>query len=599
MSEFLSTSELDFSQLKASLKTYLKNQSVFQDLDFEGSNLNVLLDVLAYNTYLNAYYLNVVGSESFLDSAKLRDTVSSHAKELNYVPRSKTSARAYVSLTATSSNPDIGQVIVPKYTKFTATGVTANSISSQFTFLTDDDVILNRISNTQFQANTYIYEGTIVREKFAVTDDPYQRFVISNKDVDTASIKVSVQTSNIDTSNAVYTKTDSLFGLSNTSTVYFVQSAYNDKYELLFGDNVFGKKPISPNIINVEYRVTNGELANGSRLFRIGTFTDSTLYPTTTTTLVNATAGADRETVESIKFNAPRHFQTQYRAVTAEDYKTLIKAKFNEISAVNAYGGETLPQPEYGRVYISAATTTGSYISETTKQAMLDYLKTRGPLSLDLRYIDPSFLDLIITTNVLYNTALTNLTNNQIRQLVYNSISSFNSANLLDFDKDFRFSKFVHAIDNSDRSIIGNSTDIMMVKTVVPFLSVSTSFIVDFKNSIQQDDIVESRPKTNLFTLYSSAFTYENSTSAYFGEDGGGKIIVYEDLSSGRNVLNDNVGTINYQTGLVSINDIIIDNYTGDGISFFAVPSAQDIFANRDTIMRVNLTRLNINVTAQ
>ena len=597
MSDFLSTNELDFNLLKENLRTFLRNQSIFQDIDFEASNMNVLLDVLAYNSYLNAYYLNVVGSESFIDSAKLRDTIASHAKELNYLPRSKTSARAEVTLTAISGDPSTSIVVVPKYTKFTATGTTSDTLQSQFTFLTNDDVLLRRISNTEFQANTFIYEGRIVKEKYLVNGNTYQKFILSNKDVDTASIKVDVQASSSDTTNSIYQKAESLYNIANTSNVFFIQPSYNDRYEILFGDGVFGRKPAAPNIVNIEYRVTSGEAANGCRLFIIGEFPNSAIFPVSVTTNVNAIAGADRESVDSIRFNAPRHFQSQLRAVTSEDYKTLIKQNFTELLAVNAYGGETLTSPEYGRVYISATAIGGTLISDSTKVSILEFLKTRGPLSLDVRYVDPIFVDLIVTTNVTYDPSLTNLTAGQIRQLVYSSIDSFNTNNLLDFDNDFRYSKFLQTIDRSDRSILSNKTDIILAKTIVPFLGVSTSFDVDFQNQIKKNTVPDIKSKTSTFTISSTSFIYQDR-AAFFGEDGKGTLIIYEDLGTVRNVLNFNAGTINYETGAITATDIQLDNYVGDGITFQAIPNNDDIFVNRDTVMRIDLSKLTINVAS-
>lgn len=594
MSDFLSTNELDFDTLKQNLKTFLKNQQIFQDLDFEGSNLNVLLDVLAYNTYLNAYYLNVVGNESFLDSTKLRDSAISHAKELGYIPKSRSSARALVQLTATTNDPTVGQIVVPRNTKFTATGTTEQSISQQFTFLTDDDTILRRISDTEFRANTFVYEGSIVTERYTVTGEPSQRFIISNRNVDTDSIRVSVQASQSDTTNNIFTKTETLFGLTNASPVYFLQAYPDERYEIIFGDGIFGKKLSAPNQVNVEYRVTNGIDSNGCRLFKIGTFTGSSAYPINVVTLENAAAGSDRETIDSIKFNAPRHFQAQQRAITTDDYKTLIKDTFNEVTAVNAYGGEELQTPQYGRVFISAATQTGSILSNTRKQEIIDFVKSRNSLSLEVEYIDPIFLDLLVNTTVLYRSSLTNKTINQIRDSVSNSISQYNSTNLLDFDKDFRYSKFVTAIDGSDNSIVSNDTEVLLVKSVTPILNRPTSFVIDFQNSIIEDDFNSSpRPETNIFSVYSSEFIY-NGIPSFFGEDGAGNMFIYQQLSTGRNILVPIVGSVNYQTGLVTIDTVVVDGFSGDGIRFFAVPRNKDIMVSFDTIIRIDLQNTNI-----
>ena len=236
-------------------------------------------------------------------------------------------------------------------------------------------------------------------------------------------------------------------------------------------------------------------------------------------------------------------------------------------------------------------------ISDSTKVSILEFLKTRGPLSLDVRYVDPIFVDLIVTTNVTYDPSLTNLTAGQIRQLVYSSIDSFNTNNLLDFDNDFRYSKFLQTIDRSDRSILSNKTDIILAKTIVPFLGVSTSFDVDFQNQIKKNTVPDIKSKTSTFTISSTSFIYQDR-AAFFGEDGKGTLIIYEDLGTVRNVLNFNAGTINYETGAITATDIQLDNYVGDGITFQAIPNNDDIFVNRDTVMRIDLSKLTINVAS-
>jgi hypothetical protein len=593
MADFLDTENLDFNTLKSSLKTYLKNQDIFRDIDYEASNINVLLDVLSYNSYLNAFYLNMVGNENFMDSAVLKDTVVSHAKELNYIPRSRTSAKANIGITVNINNPSLREVVIPKYSMFTTSGIiTSNNNITNYTFLNRDNIILQRLNATSFSGNSDIYEGTYVKEYYTVTGEADQRYVLSNKNVDTQSIKVTVQASNTNTSNNIYTNATSLYGLDTDSTVYFTQSYLDDKYEILFGDGVFGKLPVSPNLVTIEYMVTAGEEANGCKLFQ---FKGRQRYNFNISTIEKANSGSERETIKSIKFRAPRHFQTQGRAVTSEDYKILVKNNFNDISAVNVYGGEELDEPQYGKVFVSASTTTGEVLSNNRKVEILEFLKLRSIMSINSEFIDPNYLNLMVKTKVVYDPTLTNITENELVTNIRNGIVSYNLSNLLDFDKDFRYSKFIASIDDVDNSFISNSTDVTMIKEYNPLLGVNLIFTLEFKNEIMKDDISDSRLLTNEFTFYSSEFTY-NGRPAYFGEDGVGKIFIYEYTEQGRKVLNSDCGTINYDLGKININNVVIDNYVGSAVKFYGVPKNKDIFVLRNTIIRIDSDLIDVSI---
>ncbi len=593
MADFLDVEQLDFVALKNSLKTYLKTQTIFRDVDYEASNINVLLDVMAYNTYLNGFYLNMVGNENFMDSAILRDTVISHAKELNYLPRSQTSAKALVNISVNVNNPSLREIVVPKYSVFTTSGIiSSNNTVSNYSFMNRDNIILQRQNATEFSSNGYIYEGTYVKEYYSVTGEDDQRFVLSNKNVDIDSIIVTVQASNNNTSNTIYTNASSLYGLNANSTVFFTQAYLDDKYEIIFGDGVFGNKPIPPNLVSVEYMVSSGEEANGCKLFQ---FKGRQRYNFLVTTLSNASAGSNRETIKSIKFRAPRHHQAQNSAVTAEDYKILILNNFNDISAVNVYGGEELDEPQYGKVFISASTTSGDILSNNRKTDILNFLKIRTPLSLNTEYIDPNYLDLIVTSKVIYDSALTSLTENELLTNVRNNIISYNSDNLLDFDNDFRYSKFIASIDDTDASIVSNSTEITMVKDYLPLLGVNLIFTIEFKNEILRDDNNDPRAMTNEFTLYSSEFVY-NGRPAYIGEDGAGQLFIYEYTDQGRRILNPNCGNVNYSIGKISVNNISIDSYNGSALKFYAIPKNKDIFVMRNSILRIDSNLIDVTI---
>lgn len=592
MSDFLPVSQLDFTSLRTSLKTYLQGQDRFKDYDFEGSNLSVLLDILAFNTYQNAFYLNMIGNEMFLDSATLRDSVVSHAKELNYLPRSFTSSAATVRVNVAVTNNAVYNITVPQGYKFTT--ATANK---NFTFSTPTPTVITRNANNEFIKDIIVYEGFLISEKYVVnTSIENQRFVLSNPKVDTDSIEVFVSPDANTSTNTEYTFTTSIFGLNSNSTVYFIQAAESEKYEVKFGDGIISKKPTNGNLIRVDYRISSGSDSNGLNSFTPqGTISG---YSVTASTISAASGGANNESLQSIKDNATRFFQTQDRLVTKEDYRALIIANFPEVKAISVYGGEDIPvTPQYGRVAISCATQSGDLLTITSKDRILDFVKTRSPLSINPVIIDPEFLDLVITTNVNYNVNQTTLTTNQISDLTSNAISSYNSSSLTDFNKTFRFSKLVSNINLSHPSIVGNETSVNMIKTIVPLLNENFTFTIDFGNEILRDDFNISRPLTNEFTVYSSEITF-NSRKAFFGEDGAGNIFIYESNGTGRNVLKLKAGTVDYSSGTVTVSDVVLNDYSGAGISFYAIPAKQDITAKRNTIIRINTQLNNISVTA-
>jgi len=522
----------------------------------------------------------------------LRDSVVSHAKELNYLPRSFTSSAATVRVNVAVTNNAVYNITVPQGYKFTT--ATANK---NFTFSTPSPTVITRNSNNEFIKDIIVYEGFLISEKYVVnTSIENQRFVLSNPKVDTDSVEVFVSPDANTSTNTEYTFTTSIFGLNANSTVYFIQAAESEKYEVKFGDGIISKKPTNGNLIRVDYRISSGSDANGLNSFTPqGTISG---YSVAASTISAASGGANNESLQSIKDNATRFFQTQDRLVTKEDYRALIIANFPEVKAISVYGGEDIPvTPQYGKVAISCATQSGDLLTITSKDRILDFVKTRSPLSINPIIIDPEFLDLVITTNVNYNVNQTTLTTNQISDLTANAISSYNNSSLTDFNKTFRFSKLVSNINSSHPSIVGNETSVNMIKTIVPLLNENFTFTIDFGNEILRDDLNISRPLTNEFTVYSSEITF-NSRKAFFGEDGAGNIFIYESSGTSRNVLKLRAGTVDYKNGTVTVSDVILNDYSGAGISFYAIPTKQDITAKRNTIIRINNQLNNISVTA-
>ena len=592
MADFLPTNQLDFESLRDNLITYLKNDSSpFKDYNFEGSNMAVLLDLLSYNSYLNAFYLNMVGNEMFMDSAQVYDSVVSHAKLLNYNVRSYTSAKATVSLNINVTNNQVQTVTIPKYTKFNA-----STSAGSFIFSTKDNQTVHRDVSGQFLADVDLYEGYVITEKYiANTQIDHQKFIISNKQVDTSSITVKVYSTQNDVNYTEYKPTTSLYGLNQKSIIYFLQPSTLGKYEIMFGDGVFGKALTTGNMIEVTYRVSTGEAPNGVGSFTLaGTISG---YTATATTLAVAAGGSAREDIESVRFRAPKHFQTQDRAITKGDYKTLLLNNFSELNDVNVYGGEDLTVPRYGIAVVSASTKTGYPLTNRTKADILIYLKSKSPLSINAEIQDPEHLYLIVTSNITYNKNTTILTSAQIQTLAATAISDFNDSYLKQFNKTFRYSKLTADINNINSSVVGNETSILLAKTYTPPLNQQTTFTIDFQNPIKKDDTPTSRPLTNEFTLFSSEIMYNNIPS-YIAEDGNGVLFVYQFTNTGRNILNNNVGTVNYETGIVTVSGITINGYTGDGITFFVGPRKQDVVSSKNNIIQIATNLSQINVTA-
>ena len=368
---FLDVSELSFDGIKNNLKTYLQNQAIFSDYNFEGSNLSALLDILSYNTYMNSYYLNMVGSESFLDTSVIKSSVISHAKELNYVPRSRASAKAKVTFNINSGAASPQFIIIPEnYVVKT----TVDNITMDFT--TDEPIVIYPQNGLYISDPSFIYEGKIVNEYFTVNTGT--RFTLKSEYVDTNSIKVYVQTSTNDTTTVEYTLAESLIGISNQSKSFFIQGYKSNQYEIIFGDDVSGKAVNIGNIVRIKYRSTNGVLGNRASSFASTSLIDN-LYNMSLTVQTIAADGAEAETLESIKFYAPRHFTTQYRAVTRDDYINLIRERYPQIQTVNVYGGEEADPPQYGRVLISLIpNSTAPLVSDELKEDIISYLKKKS-----------------------------------------------------------------------------------------------------------------------------------------------------------------------------------------------------------------------------
>ena len=612
--------QLDFDSYKDSLKTFLKSQDRFKDYDFDGSNLSVLLDVLSYNTYQNAFYLNMISNEMFLDSAKLRDSVISHAKELNYLPRSFRSSSAVIKLVITSSDAAKRSIVIPKGTSFT-------SRVDDFTYnfsTTENYVITNRTpsgSNFVYESEAIrVYEGNYLSDTYTVNYDRPLNYKISNKRVDLESLLVTVFEDN-GTTVQTYKRATSLFGHDGNSKVFFLQPGIGDAYEVVFGDGVVGRKPKNNSVCIIEYRTCNGELPNGAFKF-INTARIDNEPNVVIETITAATDGAVAEDLNSIKYNAPRAFTTQERAVTSEDYENLLKANFPEINAVVAYGGEDANPPQYGRIFLSIDLDEVDGLPKIKEAEYKRFLRSRSSVAIEPLFVSPDYTYLYVNTNIKYNINLTGLNPEDIRTNVIDSILNHASVNLNNFGRTLRYSRFIRDIDAAETSIISNETEVELVKYLTPVLSttvtstptstsgslvsLATSGVVssgqnvtiDFKNPLRND--VPGKGAEHLIgdihIVSSSTFTYNGLANCRLEDNGDGIMRIINTSGTQHRTILD-IGTVDYDTGIIRIDNFNITNYTGTSLKVYAKPRNLDITSSQNVIL--NILENDVDVTIE
>jgi len=577
-----SITNLDFDQVKADLKTYLKGQSQFKDYDFEGSNMSVLLDILAYNTYQNNFYTNMAISEMFLDSAQLRDSVISHAKSLNYLPRSYTSSSAKIAVRLTVPAPYPATITIPAKTKFIA-----RCGSVTYTFYNPDAVSIPNVNNTFVYNNLDVYEGSYITEAYLVANANTQRFVISNKNVDTSSIRVTVKNTSTDAIGTTYMPKSNIFGVGAKDNVFYIQPYFDDKYEIGFGQNIFGNVPTNGNVVLIEYRTTVGSPANG--ITSMAPSDSISGYQATVTLNTTSSGGSDIESIESIKYFAPKSIQIQDRAITRSDYEIILKNKFPEIQAARAYGGEDKEPPQYGRVIVAVDTNNAYGLSNNDKNKYYNYLKDRTALGIEPIIEAAEFMFLYITSNVYYNINTTDLSPAAIKNLVANSITAYSTNNLSDFKKIFRYSNLTSAIDNSDVSVLSNDTSVQAILAVNPTLNANNSYNINFKNKLIIDHPLTDGEliSTHKPAIKSSTFTYNGRASAFIQDDGEGKLQILRTTSSGFVFLNRNIGTVDYITGRVIIKNLNVSAYQGADLRIYARTLLSDITPPSNKIITI------------
>lgn len=598
--------DLDFDKIKSNLKTHMKSQSIIRDYDFEGSNINVLLDVLSYNTSLNNYYINMLSNEMFLDTAQERDSILAHIKELNYVPRSVHSAVAYVNI---EIQPDDApsSISIPKWTIFNST-VDGKSLK----FSTQEDLIIKPTVNTTSNTTTYavsnvaIYEGAIV-EEFAITDNSNNFTVdISNKNIDTRHLVVSVKDSTT-AANSTYSdweKKETLFGINATSNVYFTEPQIGDKFKLTFGDGIFGKKPIQGNVLKIKYRNASGTGGNNAKKFTNQSNIQG-YSKIIVNTVTNSSGGQAAETVEEIRFNAPKAFQVQERAVTKDDYKIIVQRQFPEVKNVLAFGGENLVPPRFGKVIIAVDLADADGVPESKKNAIQDYLSKKSPLGIDPVVVIPEFSFLESTVDVSYDVSVTDQTIEAIKSKAQTALLAYAEDNINTFDSVFRNSKAAAAIDAADISIISSQLTNRVFKKLTPS-SVRTTFKLEYNNELIKDDIfVENDTKTYYKPAFESTlFNYDRNgvteNNVFFMDNGTGNVMIVRSNSQNQlQIISPNAGTIDYTSGIININAITIYSYTGTALKVYARCTNRDIKTKNASILQMNAEDLTFNITQE
>ena len=590
----LSISQLDFDGIKTNLKRFLSNQSQFKDYDFEGSGMAVLMDLLAYNTHYLAYNANVAANEMFIDTADMRNSIVSLAKALGYTPNSATAP--YADINVVINDATGSTLVMSAGTQFTTT---VNGLS--YNFVTIGSNTISPIDNVYTFSNLKIYEGTYVTYQYTYdSTDVDQRFLIQSANADVTTLTVQVQNSSTDTVINTYTKATSITELDSTSKVYFLQEAEDGKFEVYFGDGVTGKALVNGNIIILKYVVTNKTAANGASSFslsgNIGGFSNVSL-----TINSNAANGAEPETNQSIKFNAPKSYAAQDRAVTVEDYKAKVKELYANTQSISAWGGEDAETPFYGRVYISINPKSGSTLTQTTKNSIIDSLKRYSVASVTPVIVDPETTNIILTSTVKYDKTATSKTADTLKSETIEDLTAYNSNTLQSFDSMLRHSKLIEIIDDVDTSILSNITTLKIRKSFTPTIGSSTNYTVSFSNALYNPHSGHNASAGGI--LVSSGFKIGSSANEYFfDDDGAGNIRRYYLVGDVRTYADNSAGTIDYATGAIAVNALnisSISNIRGLAstiVELTVTPNSNDIVPLRNQILNIDVANSSITV---
>jgi len=674
MVDRLRVTELDFDTIKTNLRSFLQQQDAFSDYDFEGSGLSVLLDLLAYNTHYNAYYLNMVANESFIDTAVLRDSVVSLAKSLGYIPFSTKSPTATINFTANSSTSAINTLSIPRGFSFISDQID----NKTYNFVVLQDTLVTKADSQYVFTNLEISEGQIVSYNFThnQSNNPKQVFTLPDSNIDTNTIDVSVVPNISNTSTRTFSKSIDILDVGPTSDVYFLQEGKNGEFQIYFGNGSVGKKLNDGATVSVSYLVTNGTAANKANNFvPSAVLVDSaseTLQDLSVDPVSAASGGSQRESVDSIKFSAPNQFTTQNRLVTKKDYESFVTKEVPSVEAISIWGGEDNVPVVYGKVFVSLKPKANFFISETEKQRIIDnILKPKGIIGVSVEIIDPDFTFILVTNIVKYDTRKTTETPESLKESIRNSIIAFNNNFLNTFDATFTESKFSEAIDDTDtNAIIGSQVSVRLQKRVTPVIGTS-SYEVKFNEKLERgtgiskltstkfngfdntgasqevqfEEVPQSSTGISRIEIEEPGFGYSVAPTVTIDGDGkgataeavvsGGEVVSVNILNRGvdyttatailsggdgvgaeltvavderngtirtiffdsdgvRQIINDNAGTIDYESGILNINTVNIRSVPtsadSEGLIRFTVGSETGVLnSTRNSILAIDI----------
>lgn len=586
----LNVTELDFDQIKDNIKNYLRAQGKYNDYDFEGSGMSILLDILAYNTHYNAMAAHFALNEAFLDSAQIRGNVVSHAKLLGYTPRSASAATAYVNITV--NNP-IGTPVPPSITLSRGTKLISVIDGEEYGFVVVESitVLYDSVNNRFFFENVPVKQGTLKTMTYRIDEYmPNQKFEIPDEDIDLSTMRVRIKANDNSTQYDIYTPFTTLTSVGGDTKVYFYQENSAAKYEIYFGDGIIGAKPRSDNIVELEYVYTSAEDANGARTFDIVSEIEGNSDITVVT--VSASAGGSvRENIESIRFNSPLSYITQNRAVTADDYRAIIVKEYGDIDAISVWGGEDANPPDYGKVFIAIKPKSAETLTAAEKSFIVEnILKQKNVVSITPFMVDPEYTYIKLETFFKYNPNLTDRKKAELQSLVSSVVSEYNDTELKQFDGVFRFSKLLRNIDASDPAILNSYMRVYMFKIITPSNTMNNSYDLEFASPIYTTSSDESVMESTSF-LINGIVHYFADTKITGSTDR--RIYMYKIVDSIRTTVSLDAGRIYTTEGRVVINNFRPD--TTDPIQLTFIPNSNDLAPKRNQLLSVDMTQVTVN----
>ena len=596
-------SELDFETVRNNIATFIANNSDFTDYNFEGSALSFLMDVLAFNTHYNAVYLNMAVNENFIDTAQIRSSVVSLAKNMGYTPRSNKSAIANISFTIPTTDIVGTKISIDNTTLFTST-----NNGSTFVFSPTTTVYATAAAGSTSNVYTFsevdIREGSYATLNYTSAGLANEKFTINNFNIDLDSIQVKVQNSANDVRSTTYSLISDITTLTPTTAIFYLFEAVNRTYDIQFGDGVLGTKLVAGNIVNITYQTSAAEAGNGCSSFTLaslinGVYTNSSL---TYTNVIPAFGGQIEESIDSVRINSLQNFRTQGRAVTADDYKFFLGRDYPFASTISVWGGQDAIPPQYGKVFMSFKPVTGYTLSTAQKEYILSTVIDKyNIVSILPEIVDPEYIFLQIITTATFNSKSTMYKSGDIQTLITSAINNYNDTTLTQFGTNFTYSQFTSLIDKSDPSIIGNLTQVTMRKNIPVVLNASLQYTIDFQNVIHPGSVQNKYP----FQAANDTELNTGTANLYIDDDQVGNVRIYNFVGTDVktvNYINLTAGTVDYATGIITLNNFTPSKVNSDG-TFDIVVKPEDfsignITSKRNTILTISPADILVSVTA-